>query len=424
MWRPLADGSVEMRVWERGVGETPACGTGACAVAVSAVLDGLAHSPVTVHLPGGSLEIAVGAGPRDPDDRPGRAPGGAGPVRFARRLDPVPEYLTARLNRLIAERRAAGRDVISLGVGDPDLPPSVAAREALAAAVRRDDVAHYPTNRGLPQLREAVARFYDRRFGVTLDPETEVVPLLGAKEGLAHLALAQLDPGDVALVADPGYPVYVGGPLIAGAEPYGLPLLPERAFQPDLDAVPAAVRDRANLLILGYPNNPTGAVVEDDLFERLVALRRAGLPRQRLLRDHVRRLRRAELPADRRAPGRRASSSSRSRRPSACRAGGSRSRSATRRWSRNLLRLKTNVDAGMFIALQHAAIALLDSDPAERAALAATYGRRRDLVCDALAAAGLPVDAARAAACTSGCPCRAARGRWRSRSASSTRATS
>ena len=192
-------------------------------------------------------------------------------MRFARRLDPVPEYLTARLNRLIAERRAAGRDVISLGVGDPDLPPSVAAREALAAAVRRDDVAHYPTNRGLPELREAVARFYDRRFGVTLDPETEVVPLLGAKEGLAHLALAQLDPGDVALVADPGYPVYVGGPLIAGAEPYGLPLLPERAFQPDLGAVPAAVRDRANLLILGYPNNPTGAVVEDDLFERLVA---------------------------------------------------------------------------------------------------------------------------------------------------------
>src|SRR6185369_12386146 len=112
----------------------------------------------------------------------------------------------------------------------------------------------------------AVARFYATRFGVTLDPETEVVPLLGAKEGLAHLALAQLDPGDVALVADPGYPVYVGGPLLASAEPYGLALEPELGFQPDLDAVPADVRRRANLLIVGYPNNPTGAVVENDLF--------------------------------------------------------------------------------------------------------------------------------------------------------------
>ncbi len=311
-------------------------------------------------------------------------------MRFARRLDPVPEYLTARLNRLIAERRAAGRDVISLGVGDPDLPPSVAAREALAAAVRRDDVAHYPTNRGVPELREAVARFYDRRFGVTLDPKTEVVPLLGAKEGLAHLALAQLDPGDVALVADPGYPVYVGGPLIAGAEPYGLPLLPERAFQPDLGAVPAAVRDRANLLILGYPNNPTGAVVEDDLFERLVAY---GVP---VCHDNAY----SEItfdgyvaPSFLQTPGAREAGIELLSLSKAFSLPGWRIAFAVGNAAMvgNLLRLKTNVDSGMFTALQYAAIALLDSDPAERTALAAMYGRRRDLVCDALAAAGLEV---------------------------------
>ncbi len=311
-------------------------------------------------------------------------------MRFARRLDPVPEYLTARLNRLIAERRAAGRDVISLGVGDPDLPPSVAAREALAAAVRRDDVAHYPTNRGLPELREAVARFYDRRFGVAIDPDTEVVPLLGAKEGLAHLALAQLDPGDVALVADPGYPVYVGGPLIAGAEPYGLPLLAERAFQPDLEAVPAPVRDRANLLILGYPNNPTGAVVEDDLFERLVAF---GVP---VCHDNAY----SEItfdgyvaPSFLETPGARESGIELLSLSKAFSLPGWRIAFAVGNAAMiaNLLRLKTNVDAGMFVALQYAAITLLDSDPAERATLAATYGRRRDLVCRVLAAAGLEV---------------------------------
>jgi LL-diaminopimelate aminotransferase len=311
-------------------------------------------------------------------------------MRFARRLDPVPEYLTARLNRLIAQRRAAGRDVISLGVGDPDLPPSVAAREALAAAVRRDDVAHYPTNRGLPELRQAVARFYANRFGVDIDPETEVMPLLGAKEGLAHLALAQLDPGDVALVADPGYPVYVGGPLIAGAEPYGLPLLPELGFQPDLAAVPAAVRDRANLLILGYPNNPTGAVVEDDLFERLVSF---GVP---VCHDNAY----SEItfdgyvaPSFLATPGAREAGIELLSLSKAFSLPGWRIAFAVGNAAMvgNLLRLKTNVDAGMFTALQYAAIALLDSDPADRAALAATYGRRRDLVCDALANAGLDV---------------------------------
>ena len=187
-----------------------------------------------------------------------------------------------------------------------------------------------------------------------------MVPLLGAKEGLAHLALAQLDPGDVALVADPGYPVYVGGPLLAGAEPYGLPLLPERGFQPDLGAVPAAVRDRANLLILGYPNNPTGAVVEDDLCRAPRSrARRAGLPRQRVLGDHVRRLRGAELPRRHPARARPASSCCRCRRRFSLPGWRIAFAVGNAAMVGNLLRLKTNVDSGMFTALQHAAIALL-----------------------------------------------------------------
>ncbi len=315
-------------------------------------------------------------------------------MRFSRRLEPLPEYLTARLNRVVAERRAAGRDVISLGVGDPDLPPPLWAREALAAAVLRDDVAGYPTNLGLPALREAVARFYAARFGVAIDPEREVVPLLGAKEGLAHLALAQLDPGDAALVADPGYPVYVSGPVLAGAEPVPLPLLAERGFTPDLGAVPAGVLRRANLAIVGYPNNPTGAVDDRGFLPELARFGLAhGIP---ICHDNAY----SEITFDGHvAPSLLADE--------AGRAAGIEILSLSKAYSlpgwriafavgdagmvANLRRLKTNVDAGMFPALQRAAIALLDADPAERRAIAAVYERRRDLVLGLLRRAGLDV---------------------------------
>ncbi|CAA9545538.1 MAG: L,L-diaminopimelate aminotransferase, DapL2 type [uncultured Thermoleophilia bacterium] len=319
-------------------------------------------------------------------------------MRPARRLEPLPEYLAARLNRLVAERRAAGRDVISLGVGDPDLPPSRAARAALAAAVQRDDVAHYPTNWGLRPLREAVARFYDVRFGVTLDPDREVLPLLGAKEGLAHLCLAQLDPGDAALVADPGYPVYVGGPVLAGAEPVPLPLRADRGFLPDLDAVPAADRARANLAIVGYPNNPTGAVADDAFFARLAAFGLdADVP---ICHDNAY----SEIafdgyvaPSFLAAPDAREAGIEILSLSKAFSLPGWRLAFAVGNAAMvaNLHRLKAHVDAGVFEGLQRAAVHLLDSDPAERRALADVYARRRTIVVDALRAAGLDVPAPR-----------------------------
>ena len=161
-------------------------------------------------------------------------------------------------------------DVISLGIGDPDTPTPDLVIDALAEAARDPGTHNYPSNRGRPELREAFARFYDRRFGVSLDPDTEIVPALGAKECIFNLNLAFLDPGTVALAADPGYPVYTGGPLLAGAEPELMPLVPERGFAPDLDAIPAEARERARLMYLNYPNNPTGAVLPDGLFERAV----------------------------------------------------------------------------------------------------------------------------------------------------------
>ena len=186
------------------------------------------------------------------------------------RLDRLPPYLFAELERKIREKRAAGVDVISLGIGDPDTPTPQPVIDALAAAAADPGTHQYPSNRGRPELREAFARFYERRFGVTLDPESEIIPALGAKECVFNLNLAFLDPDSVALAADPGYPVYTGGPLLAGAEAVLMPLLPERGFAPDLDAIGGDVAERARLLYLNYPNNPTGAIVPDGLFERAV----------------------------------------------------------------------------------------------------------------------------------------------------------
>src|ERR1700676_5155618 len=171
------------------------------------------------------------------------------------RLAQIPPYLFAELERKIAAKRAQGADVISLGIGDPDAPtyaPIVAAAQRALA----DPSTHtYPSNRGRSEFREAVAAFYDRRFGVALDPETEVMPAIGAKECIFNLNIAFLDPGDVALAADPGYPVYTGGPLLAGAEAVLMPLRPELGFAPDLTAISPQDLDRARLMFLNYPNN-------------------------------------------------------------------------------------------------------------------------------------------------------------------------
>src|SRR5450755_3073007 len=186
------------------------------------------------------------------------------------RLEQIPPYLFAELERKIAAKRAAGVDGISLRIGDPDTPtyaPIVAAAQRAVADPRTH---RYPSNRGRPEFREAVAAFYQRRFGVTLNPETEVMPAIGAKECIFNLNLAFLDPGDVALAADPGYPVYTGGPVLTGAEAVLMPLRRELGFGFDLTKVPGPARERARLMFFNYPNNPTGAIVPDGLFEDVV----------------------------------------------------------------------------------------------------------------------------------------------------------
>src|SRR5580692_11082897 len=161
-------------------------------------------------------------------------------MRPSRRLERIPPYAFAQLERKISEKRAAGVDVISLGIGDPDRPTPALIVEAMQEAVSEAETHQYPSNRGRADFREAVSDFYARRFDVTLDPDTEIIPAIGAKEAIFNLNLAFLDPGDAALASDPGYPVYTGGPLLAGADPVTMPLVPELGFTPDLSAfVPA-----------------------------------------------------------------------------------------------------------------------------------------------------------------------------------------
>ena len=195
-------------------------------------------------------------------------------MKLAHRLDNLPPYVFASLNKRIADRRARGDQVINFGMGDPDLPMPDPLVDALCAAAHDPGTHRYPNYFGMPALRRAMSDWYARRFDVTLDPETEVLPLIGSKEGIAHAALAFCDPGDRALVPNPGYPVYRYSILLAGGEVVEMPLLERNGFLPDLDALDANLPDRVRVMWLNYPNNPTGAVADLAFFERAVAFAR------------------------------------------------------------------------------------------------------------------------------------------------------
>ena len=234
----------------------------------------------------------------------------------SKRLEAMPPYMFQELERRIAEKRAAGIDVISLGIGDPDEPTYPHIVKAMQEAVADPANHQYPSNRGRDEFREAFADFYDRRFGVEIDPETEVIPAIGAKECIYNLCFAFLDPGDVALASDPGYPVYTGGPILAGATPELLPLVPELGFAPDLSADPGRGRRQGAADVPQLPEQPDRrgrprGLLRDGRLLRPRA-RDPRRPRQRLLGDDLRRLRRAQLPRDARAPRRSGSRSSRS----------------------------------------------------------------------------------------------------------------
>src|ERR1700749_3887417 len=190
------------------------------------------------------------------------------------RVQQIPPYMFQELERRIEEKRAAGIDVISLGIGDPDKPTYPYIVEAMKAALDDPATHQYPSNRGRADFRQAFADFYDRRFGVEIDPADEVIPAIGAKECIYNLCNAFLDPGDIAFASDPGYPVYTGGPLLNGATAELMPLVPENGFAPDLSAISPEIAAKARLMFINFPNNPTGATVPDGFFEEAIEFAR------------------------------------------------------------------------------------------------------------------------------------------------------
>ena len=312
--------------------------------------------------------------------------------RLAKRILDLPPYLFAELDRAKAALEAEGREVISLGVGDPDLPTP----EPIVEALRReaaDPANHrYPSYEGLLSFREAVAGWYERRFGVSLDPVCEVVSLIGSKEGIAHLPLAFVDPGDVGLYADPGYPVYKVAISFSGGAAVSLPLNEQNAFLPDLEAIPAEAARKAKIMYLNYPNNPTAATADEAFFEKVVAFAR----RHEILVCHDAAY--TEIAFDGySAPsflqvrgakdvGIEFHSLSKTYNMTGWRIGfcvGNRDGVA------GLGKVKTNIDSGVFQAVQHAgAEALLRNDEIPRK-LSGIYQKRRDRMIEGLRSCGL-----------------------------------
>jgi len=313
----------------------------------------------------------------------------------SRRLEAVPPYMFAELERRVREKLEAGVDVISLGIGDPDRPTYPHIVEAMRTAVADPANHRYPSNRGREEFRRAFADFYEGRFGVAIDPESEVIPVIGAKECIYNLCFAFCDPGDVVLAADPGYPVYTEGPALAGAEPVLLPLRPELGFVPDLDAIPGEALARARLLFVNYPNNPTGAVVPDGFFERLIELARE----HEILVVHDNAYSETTFdgyvaPSFLEAPGAKAVgvevfSLSKGFNMTGWRCGAilGNADAVASYW-----RLRTNVDSGMFGAVQLAGAAALGGPRGPIEEMNAIYARRRNLVVGALRDIGVGVD--------------------------------
>ncbi|UZE92173.1 MAG: LL-diaminopimelate aminotransferase [Methanosarcinales archaeon] len=189
---------------------------------------------------------------------------------YSDRINALPPYLFATIDELKAEKHKQGINIIDFSIGDPDQPTPEHIVEAMHDAVLDPSTHQYPSYKGLPSFREAVARWYKKRFGVKLNPEDEVLTLIGSKEGIVHLPLAFINPGDIALVPDPAYPVYRIGTMLADGTPHAMPLLAKNGFKPDLDSIDAKIAKKAKLMFLNYPNNPTAAIADENFFKEVV----------------------------------------------------------------------------------------------------------------------------------------------------------
>ncbi len=320
-------------------------------------------------------------------------------MKFASRIDRVPPYLFVEISRRIAKKRSEGADVISFGIGDPDLPTPDGVVEALREASLEPDNHRYPETDGLPVLRTSIAEWYGSRFGVSLDADREVLPLIGAKEGIGHAALCFVDPGDIVLVPDPGYPVYSVGTWFAGGECHFMPLSEENGWLPDLSTIPSDTARKARAMWLNYPNNPTGAVATEDFFAQAVEFARAH--DIVLLHDAAYTecwFENYRPPSLLQTPGAMEvgmefHSLSKSYNMTGWRVGMA---AGNADLIEALMIVKSNLDSGIPQAVQHMAIEAIKTGDADLMARNAVYQRRRDRVIDTLETIGLSVEAPRA----------------------------
>lgn len=317
-------------------------------------------------------------------------------MQKAHRLDKIPPYLFAQLEKKKAAVEARGVDVIDLGIGDPDQPTPANVVDRLKQEVENSRWHRYPSYVGARAFREAAARWLKRRFGVEVDPDGELIALIGSKEGLAHMIWAYVDPGDVVLVPDPAYPVYKIHTLLAGGEPYTVPLPAERGFLPDLEAIPEEVARRAKLLFLNYPNNPTAGVATLDFFKEAVAFAK----KYDILICHDAAYTEITFdgyvaPSILEVPGAREvavefHSLSKPFNMTGWRIGFAAGAAPA---IEALGIVKTNTDSGQFTAIQMAAVEALDNTPASfREQMIALYDRRRQVMVEALREIGVSVE--------------------------------
>jgi LL-diaminopimelate aminotransferase len=316
-------------------------------------------------------------------------------IQQAERVKQIPPYLFAEIDKKKAELRGKGVDLIDLGIGDPDLPTPGRIIDRLADAARDAENHRYPSYEGMLDFRQAVAHWYERRFHVSLDPHTEVLTLIGSKEGIAHIPLAFVDQGDYVLVPNPGYPVYRVATLFAGGTPYFMPLLRENQFLPDLSEIPSQIAERAKLMFINYPNNPTAAVAERSFFEEVVEFGDKhgtivchDAAYSEIAYDGYRPMSLMEVDGARDVAIE-FHSLSKTFNMTGWRIG---SAVGNPEIIAGLGKIKTNIDSGVFQAVQIAAAEAYNGYGIETDEIINTYQARRDLLVEAIRAVGLEVD--------------------------------
>ena len=319
--------------------------------------------------------------------------------KLAERIKQLPPYLFKEIDQKKKEIAAKGVDIIDLGIGDPDLPTPPKIVEAMVQAIRDPANHHYPSYSGMDDFKTAIAKWYEDRFSVKLDPETEVIALIGAKEGIAHIALAFINPGDLALIPAPAYPVYNSGTLFAGGRPYLLPLLKENNFLPDLASIPEEATRTAKMIWLNYPNNPTAAVADRDFFEAVVKFAHKyqiivchDLTYSEIAFDEYKPMSLLEINGARDI-GIEFHSLSKSFNMTGWRIGFA---VGSREAIKGLGSIKSNIDSGLFQAIQVAGIEALRANKENIIEIKKTYARRRDIMVKGLRDSGFKVNPPRA----------------------------